>query len=64
MPSLKDVQIKIGAVKKTQQITKAMNMVATSRLRGAQTAMEHDLFLLHNDSDFDAIATMVPLKIY
>lgn len=40
MPSLKDVQIKIGAVKKTQQITKAMNMVATSRLRGAQTAME------------------------
>ena len=40
MPSLKDVLIKIGAVKKTQQITKAMNMVATSRLRGAQTAME------------------------
>ena len=30
----------------------------------AQTAMEHDLFLLHNDSDFDAIATVVPLKIY
>ena len=40
MPSLKDVKIKIGAVKKTQQITKAMNMVATSRLRGAQTAMD------------------------
>ena len=40
MPSLKDVQIKIGAVKKTQQITKAMNMVATSRLRGAQTNMD------------------------
>jgi len=30
----------------------------------AQTAMEHDLFLLHNDSDFDAIATVVPLKFY
>jgi len=41
MPSLKDVQNKIGAVKKTKQITKAMNMVATSRLRGAQTNMEN-----------------------
>ncbi|MGW8301521.1 MAG: ATP synthase F1 subunit gamma, partial [Desulfobacterales bacterium] len=30
----------IAAVKKTQQITKAMNMVAASRLRGAQTSME------------------------
>ncbi len=41
MPSLKDVQKKIGAVKKTKQITKAMNMVATSRLRGAQQNMEN-----------------------
>lgn len=40
MPSLKDVQNKISAVKKTKQITKAMNMVATSRLRGAQDNME------------------------
>ncbi|MBA3027464.1 MAG: ATP synthase F1 subunit gamma [Desulfobacteraceae bacterium] len=40
MPSLKDVKIKIGAIKKTRQITKAMNMVATSRLRGAQNNME------------------------
>jgi|SaaInl8_200m_RNA_FD_contig_123_22263_length_6340_multi_22_in_0_out_0_5 F-type H+-transporting ATPase subunit gamma len=40
MPSLKEVQTKITAVKKTRQITKAMNMVATSRLRGAQTRME------------------------
>ena len=39
MPSLKDVELKISAVKKTQQITKAMNMVATSRLRGAQDNM-------------------------
>jgi predicted nucleic acid-binding protein len=30
----------------------------------AQIAIEHDLFLLHNDSDFDAIAKLVPLKIY
>ncbi len=41
MASLKDVQNKIAAVKKTKQITKAMNMVATSRLRGAQMNMEN-----------------------
>lgn len=40
MATLKDVQTKIGAVKRTKQITKAMNMVAASRLRGAQVAME------------------------
>lgn len=41
MANLKEVKLKIGAVKKTRQITKAMNMVAASRLRGAQTAMEN-----------------------
>jgi F-type H+-transporting ATPase subunit gamma len=41
MPSLKDVQNKISAIKKTKQITKAMNMVATSRLRGAQANMQN-----------------------
>jgi len=40
MATLKDILLKISAVKKTQQITKAMNMVAASRLRGAQTTME------------------------
>jgi F-type H+-transporting ATPase subunit gamma len=40
MPTLKDIENKIKAVKKTQQITKAMNMVAASRLRGAQSTME------------------------
>ncbi len=40
MPSLKEVQIKIGGVKKTSQITKAMNMVAAAKLRGAQQKME------------------------
>lgn len=40
MATLKDVKTKISAVKKTQQITKAMNMVAASKLRGAQTSME------------------------
>ena len=39
MATLKDVQMKISAVKKTRQITKAMNMVAASRLRGAQQKM-------------------------
>jgi len=40
MATLKDIQTKIVAVKKTKQITRAMNMVAASRLRGAQTKME------------------------
>ena len=40
MATLKDVQLKIAAVKKTKQITKAMNMVAASKLRGAQTNMD------------------------
>jgi len=40
MATLKDIELKIQAVKKTRQITKAMNMVAASRLRGAQTDME------------------------
>lgn len=41
MASLRDIRRKIGAVKKTQQITKAMNMVAASKLRGAQMRMEN-----------------------
>jgi F-type H+-transporting ATPase subunit gamma len=40
MATLKEVETKIGAVKKTRQITKAMNMVATSKLRGAQQKMD------------------------
>lgn len=40
MPSLKDIKRKIVGVKKTQQITKAMNMVAAAKLRGAQSRME------------------------
>lgn len=40
MATLKDVKTKINAVKKTKQITRAMNMVAASRLRGAQSHME------------------------
>ncbi len=40
MPGLKDVKDKIDGVKKTSQITKAMNMVASAKLRGAQDKME------------------------
>ncbi|NOY70126.1 MAG: ATP synthase F1 subunit gamma [Deltaproteobacteria bacterium] len=40
MASLKEVKLKISGVKKTKQITKAMHMVAASRLRGAQTTMD------------------------
>jgi len=41
MATLRDIRRKIGAVKKTQQITKAMNMVAAAKLRGAQIRMEN-----------------------
>ncbi|SBW09172.1 ATP synthase gamma chain [uncultured delta proteobacterium] len=40
MASLKDVRNKISGVGKTKQITKAMNMVASAKLRGAQSRME------------------------
>ena len=36
MPSLIDIRRRIRAVKSTQQITKAMKMVAASRLRKSQ----------------------------
>ena len=41
MATLRDIQRKIGAVKKTQQITRAMNMVAAARLRSTQGKMEN-----------------------
>jgi F-type H+-transporting ATPase subunit gamma len=40
MATLKDIKNKIKAVKKTKQITKAMNMVAASKLRSSQSNME------------------------
>lgn len=40
MANLKEVKSKIGGGKKTSQITKAMNMVAAAKLRGAQERME------------------------
>jgi F-type H+-transporting ATPase subunit gamma len=40
MPSLKDLRNRIASVKSTQKITKAMQMVAVSKLRRAQAAAE------------------------
>lgn len=40
MASLRDIQHKINGVSKTKQITKAMNMVASAKLRGAQAKIE------------------------
>ena len=41
MPSLIDIRRRVRAVKSTQQITKAMKMVAASRLRRAQERITH-----------------------
>ena len=40
MPSLKDLRVRIAATKATQKITKAMQMVAASKLRRAQATAE------------------------
>ena len=40
MASLKDLKVRIGSVKSTQKITKAMKMVAASKLRRAHEAAE------------------------
>ena len=36
MPSIKEVKNRIGSVKSTQQLTKAMKMVAAAKLKRAQ----------------------------
>jgi F-type H+-transporting ATPase subunit gamma len=41
MPSLKEMRSRIGSVKATQKITKAMQMVAAAKLRRAQDAAEN-----------------------
>lgn len=41
MASLKDIRRKVGAVQKTKQITRAMNMVAASKFKSAQMRMEN-----------------------
>ena len=41
MASLKDIKRKVGAVQKTKQITRAMNMVAASKFKAAQLKMDN-----------------------
>jgi F-type H+-transporting ATPase subunit gamma len=41
MATLRDIKRKIAAVRKTRQITRAMNMVAASRLKSTQGKMEN-----------------------
>ena len=40
MPTLKDIRRRIDSVRKTQQITRAMRMVAGAKLRRAQNTIE------------------------
>src|SRR4029434_9433977 len=41
MASVKEMRVRIGSVKATQKITKAMQMVAAAKLRKAQTAAQN-----------------------
>lgn len=41
MATLRDIRTKIGAVRKTRQITRAMSMVAAAKLRNTQSRMEN-----------------------
>ena len=40
MPSLKEFRLRIVSVKSTQKITKALQMVATAKLKRAQEAAQ------------------------
>ncbi len=42
MANLKEIRTKIGSVKNTQKITKAMEMVAASKMRRTQKRMQAD----------------------
>ena len=55
MPSLLDIRRRIRAVKSTQQITKAMKMVAASKLRRAQERIQHGAAV--RDADAAGAAT-------
>lgn len=54
MASLKEIRSRIGSVKSTQKITSAMKMIASSKLRKAQTAINN--FLPYQEK-LDAILT-------
>src|SRR6266571_975889 len=60
MPSLKDLRNRIAATKATQKITKAMQMVAASKLRRAQAAaLAARPFAEHMDKVLGNIAAAV-----
>jgi F-type H+-transporting ATPase subunit gamma len=60
MASLKDMRVRIAATKATQKITKAMQMVAASKLRRAQAAAEAARpYAEHMDSVLGNIAASV-----
>jgi F-type H+-transporting ATPase subunit gamma len=60
MASLKDMRVRIAATKATQKITKAMQMVAVSKLRRAQAAAEAARpYAEHMDSVLRNIAASV-----
>jgi F-type H+-transporting ATPase subunit gamma len=60
MPSLKDLRNRIAATKATQKITKAMQMVAASKLRRAQAAAEAARpYATHMDAVLGNIAASV-----
>lgn len=54
MASLQDVKTKISGVKKTRQITRAMYMVASAKLRGAQANI--DRFRPYADKFYEALS--------
>src|SRR6266540_3986347 len=60
MPSLKDLRNRITSTKATQKITKAMQMVAASKLRRAQAAAEAARpYALHMDKVLGNIARSI-----
>jgi F-type H+-transporting ATPase subunit gamma len=56
MASLRDVKQKIVGIKKTKQITKAMYMVSSAKLRGAQSRIER--FRPYADKFYDMLADL------
>ena len=60
MPSLKDLRNRIASTQATQKITRAMQMVAASKLRRAQAAVEAGRpYAAHMDKMLGNIASSV-----
>ena len=57
MASLKDIKYKVDAIRKTKQITRAMNMVSTAKLRSAQRNV--DTFRLYKNEYQDLLAELM-----